>query len=145
MKKDFEALRIWQWLIRKDGMEQDTFLLGPPGPERRRMAMGWCELMGKEIEYIALSPDTTESDLKQRREIRGNGKDLEWEDQAPVKAAVFGRILILEGVEKAERNVLPTLNNLLEKSGISARVRAHSPSHSLRLSPLPSFSSYLLL
>merc|ERR1719217_448256 len=100
-------------------MEQDTFLLGPPGPERRRMAMGWCELMGKEIEYIALSPDTTESDLKQRREIRGNGKELEWEDQAPVRAAVFGRILILEGVEKAERNVLPTLNNLLENREMS--------------------------
>ena len=25
-----------------------------------------------------------------------------------------GRVLILEGIEKAERNVLPTLNNLLE-------------------------------
>jgi len=27
---------------------------------------------------------------------------------------VEGRVLILEGVEKAERNVLPVLNNLLE-------------------------------
>ena len=60
-------------------------------------------------EYVALSPDTTESDLKQRREIRGGGKDLLWEDQAPVRAAVSGRILLIEGVEKAERNVLPTL------------------------------------
>ena len=25
-----------------------------------------------------------------------------------------GRILVLEGIEKAERNVLPVLNNLLE-------------------------------
>ena len=28
--------------------------------------------------------------------------------------SVQGRILILEGIEKAERNVLPVLNNLLE-------------------------------
>jgi hypothetical protein len=35
-------------------------------------------------------------------------------NQAAVRAALNGSILILEGVEKAERNVLPLLNNLLE-------------------------------
>lgn len=35
-------------------------------------------------------------------------------DQACVRAAIRGRILILDGIEKAERNVLPILNNLLE-------------------------------
>ena len=59
-----------------------------------------------------LSRDTTESDLKQRREIVGGS--LEWVDQPPVRAAREGRVLILDGLEKAERNVLPTLNNLLE-------------------------------
>ena len=34
--------------------------------------------------------------------------------QCAVRAATEGRVLILEGVEKAERNVLPALNNLLE-------------------------------
>lgn len=34
--------------------------------------------------------------------------------QSAVKAAIEGRVLILEGIEKAERNVLPVLNNLLE-------------------------------
>ena len=34
--------------------------------------------------------------------------------QSAVKAALEGRLLILEGIEKAERNVLPVLNNLLE-------------------------------
>ena len=29
-------------------------------------------------------------------------------------AALEGRVLVLEGMEKAERNVLPVLNNLLE-------------------------------
>ena len=31
-----------------------------------------------------------------------------------MRAALEGRVLVLEGVEKAERNVLPILNNLLE-------------------------------
>ena len=34
--------------------------------------------------------------------------------QCAVKAATEGRVLVLEGIEKAERNVLPVLNNLLE-------------------------------
>jgi hypothetical protein len=31
-----------------------------------------------------------------------------------VRAALNGSVLILDGIEKAERNVLPLLNNLLE-------------------------------
>lgn len=47
------------------------------------------------VEYIALSRDTTESDLKQRREI--SNKTALFIDQAAVKAAIHGRILIIEG------------------------------------------------
>ena len=36
---------------------------------RRHLALAFCELMGREVEYVALSRDTTETDLKQRREI----------------------------------------------------------------------------
>ena len=67
--------------------------------------------------YVALSRDTTEADLKQRREIRADAAGrprTTYADAAPVRAAMFGRVLILDGLEKAERNVLPTLNNLLE-------------------------------
>ena len=35
-------------------------------------------------------------------------------DSAVVAAALRGRVLVLEGLEKVERNVLPVLNNLLE-------------------------------
>ena len=70
------------------------------------------ELTKREVEYIALSRDTTESDLKQRREIK-NGTAY-YVDQCAVRAATQGRVLMLEGIEKAERNVLPVLNNLLE-------------------------------
>ncbi|KAJ3293424.1 hypothetical protein HDU79_000368, partial [Rhizoclosmatium sp. JEL0117] len=54
----------------------------------------------------------TDGDLKQRREIQ-NGTAF-YTDQASVRAAIHGRILILDGIEKAERNVLPIINNLLE-------------------------------
>jgi hypothetical protein len=106
------TLHHLRWMMQKDLLGQDIFLLGPPGPQKRNLAMQYLELTNREHEYVALSRDTTESDLKQRREIvKGTAKYF---DQSAVRAATEGRILILEGVEKAERNVLPVLNNLLE-------------------------------
>ena len=61
---------------------------------------------------MCITRDTTESDLKQRREIVG--KTAVYVDQGPVRAALEGRLLVIDGLERAERNVLPTLNNLLE-------------------------------
>ncbi|KAH0624441.1 hypothetical protein JD844_031871 [Phrynosoma platyrhinos] len=101
-----------RWIMQKDLLGQDVFLIGPPGPLRRSIAMQYLELTKREVEYIALSRDTTETDLKQRREIRAG--TAYYIDQCAVRAATEGRILILEGLEKAERNVLPVLNNLLE-------------------------------
>lgn len=57
--------------MQKDLLGQDIFLIGPPGPRRRYIAMQYLELTNREHEYVALSRDTTESDLKQRREIVG--------------------------------------------------------------------------
>ena len=74
--------------------------------------MMYLELTQQEVEFVSLTRDTTETDLKQRREIRDGS--AHYIDQAAVLAAVNGRVLVLEGIEKAERNVLPLLNNLLE-------------------------------
>ncbi|XP_072473221.1 von Willebrand factor A domain-containing protein 8 isoform X2 [Notamacropus eugenii] len=101
-----------RWIMQKDLLGQDVFLIGPPGPLRRSIAMQYLELTRQEVEYIALSRDTTETDLKQRREIRAG--TAFYIDQCAVRAATEGRTLVLEGLEKAERNVLPVLNNLLE-------------------------------
>jgi hypothetical protein len=101
-----------KWLAQKDKLGQDCFLVGPPGPFRRRLALSYCEMARRESEVLTISQDTTEADLKQRREIV-NGCAI-YVDQAPVRAALEGRVLIVDGIEKAERNVLPTLNNLLE-------------------------------
>ncbi|KAG3117084.1 hypothetical protein PI125_g4104 [Phytophthora idaei] len=107
-----ELLGHLRWMLQKDLLKQDMFLIGPPGSSRRLLSMQFCELLKKEVEYVAISQDTTESDLKQRREIVDGAAIVT--DQAPVRAAINGRVLVIDGLEKAERNVLPTLNNLLE-------------------------------
>lgn len=106
------ALHHLRWMLQKDKLGQDMFLLGRPGPLRRSVAMQYLQLTQRETEYVSLSRDTTESDLKQRREIQ-DGTAVYF-DQSAVRAATQGRVLVIEGVEKAERNVLPVLNNLLE-------------------------------
>ena len=86
------------------------FLLGPPGPLRRWLAYRFCGLLQREVEYVCITRDTTEADLKQRREIVAGGS-TSYTDQPPVRAALNGRLLVLDGLERCERNVLPTLNN----------------------------------
>ncbi|XP_014486715.1 PREDICTED: von Willebrand factor A domain-containing protein 8 [Dinoponera quadriceps] len=107
-----ETLRHLKWMLQKDVLHQDMFLMGGPGIRRRELALAFLELTGRELEFIALTRDTTEADLKQRREIKSG--TAYYHDQSAVRAATNGRVLVIEGVEKAERNVLPVLNNLLE-------------------------------
>lgn len=106
------TLHHLRWMLQKDLLGQDMFLIGRPGPLRRAIVMQYLELTQRELEYVALSRDTTESDLKQRREIQSG--TAVYFDQSAVRAATHGRVLVIEGIEKAERNVLPVLNNLLE-------------------------------
>lgn len=58
-----------RWIMQKDNLAQDVFLIGKPGSLRRTLAMSYLELTQREVEYICLSRDTTEADIKQRREI----------------------------------------------------------------------------
>ncbi|CAG8614734.1 10142_t:CDS:10 [Funneliformis caledonium] len=112
-----EVLRHLRWIMQKDKLKQDIFLIGLPGHLRRGLVLKYAQLTNREIEYVPLSKDCTDSDLKQRREISGG--TAYYIDQACVRAATNGRILILDGIEKAERNVLPILNNLLENREMS--------------------------
>ncbi|CAF0766137.1 unnamed protein product [Brachionus calyciflorus] len=111
-------LQNLQWLLQKDLLKQDCYLIGsPPGSFRRQLALSYAELTKREVEYLCLSKDTTESDIKQRREVKNSS--VFYENQCAVNAALNGRILIIEGIEKAERNLLPILNNLLENREIN--------------------------
>jgi hypothetical protein len=138
-QEDQETLAHLRWMLQKFSLGQDVFLLGGPGPRRRRLALHICELAGLEVEYVRVTRDTTEADLKQRRDILGKlnlvvtllsrpnhhsteqiavvsqrilhnralslnittaGGNATWTDQAPVRAALHGRVLILDGMEK---------------------------------------------
>lgn len=108
-------------MLQKDlALGQDFCLLGPPelARDRRSLLFLYAALVEREIEYVSLSRDTSDADLKQRKEVVEGGKSV-YVNQAPVRAALEGRLLILDGLEKAERNVLPTLNNLLENRELS--------------------------
>lgn len=107
-----EVIRHIYWMKQKYDLGQDMYLCGHPGALRRNMVNLFADMYGFEVEYLCITRDTTESDLKQRREIYNNS--VVFHDQAPVRAAIHGRILVLDGIEHAERNVLPALNNLLE-------------------------------
>ena len=100
-----EVLAHLRWMMQNGNLGQDMFLIGNPGPIRRQMAFLYARLRSMEVEYVAISRDLTDSDLKQRREILANS--AYYKDQACVRAAIHGRILVLDGIEKAERNVLP--------------------------------------
>ncbi|TKR72344.1 hypothetical protein L596_019812 [Steinernema carpocapsae] len=101
-----------KWLLQKDLLKQDVFLIGSPGSVRSELVLQYLALCNREYEYLSVTRDTTEADIKQRREIR-SGSAL-YTDLCAVRAALQGRVLVIDGVEKAERNVLPILNNLLE-------------------------------
>ncbi|KAK1746248.1 vWA domain-containing protein [Skeletonema marinoi] len=95
-----------RWMLQKDlVLQQDFLLLGLPNlaRERRQLILLYASLLGREIEYVSLSKDTSEADLKQRKEVTNNGTI--YTNQAPVRAAINGRLLVLDGLEKAERNL----------------------------------------
>lgn len=113
-----EIIQHLRWIASKYNLGQDIMMLGHATSLRREIVMKFAQECGLEVEYMAISRDTTESDLKQRREILGSSTSV-FIDQPPVRAAIHGRILLLDNIETAERNVLPTLNNLLENREMS--------------------------
>jgi hypothetical protein len=84
---------VFDWVLIKRLHSKEH--IRPPGPFRRWLSFRYCELSQREIEYVALSRDTTESDLKQRREVYN--KTAVYMNQSAVTAAIEGRILIIEG------------------------------------------------
>ncbi|KAI8828154.1 AAA domain-containing protein [Chytriomyces cf. hyalinus JEL632] len=114
-----ETLSHLEWLMKRVSLGQDVFLMGPPPSSiRRNLVSLFLSLAQREMDYISLHRDVAaDSDLKQRREIVRsslNEVSVKWTDSVAVDAALNGRVLVIEGIERAERNVLTVLNNLLE-------------------------------
>lgn len=107
------TLESLEWMAKKYALNQDMFLLSQPGPYARRLALTFAALLQMPFEYVSLHRDIGESELLQARNLESGG-NLSYTDGPVVRAMKTGAILILEGVERAERNVLPLLNNILE-------------------------------
>lgn len=75
--------------------------------------MTFAALLQLPIEVVSLHRDIGEAELLQTRNLEAGG-NLSYTDGPVVRAMKQGAILVLEGVERAERNVLPLLNNILE-------------------------------
>jgi hypothetical protein len=76
-----------RWMAQKYQLGQDMYLVGQPSSYRRALVMKFAEVSGIEVEYLAITRDTTESDLKQRREIVGSS--ARFVDQSPVRAGIY--------------------------------------------------------
>lgn len=102
-----------EWLAKKWRLGQDVFLLSPPGPYARRLALTFAALLQLPYELVSLHRDVGEADLLQTRNLEG-GRSLVYHNGPVVRAMTEGALLILEGTQRAERNILPLLNNILE-------------------------------
>ena len=108
---DSRVVEALYWLLQKHLLKQDSFLISPPSSYSRLLALTFCNLINSPFEFVSIHKDLSEKDLKQGREIRAGGT-LEFVDSSVVRALKNGSILILEGLERAERGVLPLLNNV---------------------------------
>ena len=64
-----EYLGHLRWMFQKYKLRQDMFLIGPPGTWRRYLVLAFAYLLRKEVEYVTITTDTSDTDLKVRREI----------------------------------------------------------------------------
>ncbi|KAI8033373.1 hypothetical protein M5D96_013899 [Drosophila gunungcola] len=94
----------------EDALRQDMFLLAR-GPLRRQLA---AAVPGADAARGGVRGAQQGHRERPQAATRDPDKAAVYHDQGAVRAALNGRVLILDGVEHAERNVLPILNNLLE-------------------------------
>ncbi|TKY88244.1 hypothetical protein EX895_002954 [Sporisorium graminicola] len=107
------ALEHLEFLSKKWQLGQDVFLLSAPGPYARRLSLTFASLLQLPFEYVSFHRDVGEAELLQTRSLSAGG-NLVFEDGPVIRAMKNGHLLILEGVEKAERGVTPIINNILE-------------------------------
>ena len=107
------VLEHLEFLGKKWLLGQDVFFSAPPGPYPRRIFETFAALIQVPIEYVAMHRDIGEAELIQTRNLDAGGS-LRYDDGPVVRAMKHGRILIIEGIERAERGVMPILNNILE-------------------------------
>ena len=152
------VLEHLEFLGKKWQLGQDVFLSAPPGPYTRRLCQTFAALIQVPVEYVSLHRDIGEAELLQQRSLDAGGS-LRYDDGPVVRAMKHGRILVLDGIERAERGVMPILNNILENreqnladgtqlvpaERLAARsAEAHAPGHATFIPVHPNFRVFCL-
>ena len=111
------GLKHLDWMLSKHSLDQDLHLLSPPTSYPLTLASSFAETLNLPLYHFPLTSETVSSDLKLRRELINSSTTFS--SSSVVSAAVSGGVLFLDGIHRAERNVLPVLNNLLENREIN--------------------------
>ena len=114
------VLEHLEFLGKKWQLRQDVFLSSPPGPYARRLCQTFAALIQVPVEYVSLHRDIGEAELLQQRSLEAGG-NLRYDDGPVVRAMKHGRLLILDGIERAERGVSDTCSWSRVSSGTSGR------------------------
>ena len=88
---------------------QDALLVGFPGPLRRCVVLEWAHRAGRLVEYVALTPDTTDAELKLTRGGRTLLHFPVGMDRKGRIARAFGRDLREELLEVSARTGRPVI------------------------------------
>lgn len=87
----------------------DFCLIGPRGCGKSLLIEKLAEVLGKETESIVLYQDMTARDLIQQRTTLDNG-DTVWQLSPLIKAAIEGKIAILDGIHRIHPSTLSVLH-----------------------------------
>lgn len=87
----------------------DFCLIGPRGCGKNVLIAKVAEILGREIESIILYQDMTSRDLIQQRTTLDNG-DTIWKLSPLVKAAMEGKIAVIDGIHRIHPSTLSVLH-----------------------------------
>ncbi|KAJ1640769.1 AAA domain-containing protein [Pavlovales sp. CCMP2436] len=99
-------------MLADDNARLPLLLLGDQGVGKNKLCDKFLQLLKREREYVQLHRDTTLSSLTQAPSIE-DGK-IVWKDSALVRAATYGRTLVVDEADKAPLEVVCVLRALVE-------------------------------
>lgn len=87
----------------------DFCFIGPSGSGKTMLLKQIAAILNRDVENIVLYQDMTSRDLIQQRTTLGNG-DTVWSFSPLVKAALDGKIAVLDGINRIHPSTLSVLH-----------------------------------
>jgi MoxR-like ATPase len=91
---------------------EHLLLIGSQGTGKNKLTDQMLQILRLPREYIQLHRDTTVATLTSQPTVKDHV--IVWEDSALVKAVKYGRVLVIDECDKAEREVTSVLKNLVD-------------------------------